>query len=432
MKHYGAVLTGDNNTVDGADSSILTVGTASSNNDAIIIHNEAPADATALKALTDFGLVIVPTSGVTVTSSQISHLLGADGREVALTDVGGGINSALTIPIVNAAGDAFVDSALTQTSTIDGAQTVTAGGNLVVGGNLQVDGTITTIESTTVDVADRYITLANTNLAGDKSDITGGIFVETDVVSGVATYFGIRVGADGAWEVTDAIGATTDDGTTGTWIDLGTAAGAITQITGANGITANVGSAAVTSGAVTLDVAITALPTGTSTVINSGGLSLDGTDGSQTLGIATGGITAGQLATGIGTARAGLGNGTTGQVLTTATNGGFIWATPAAGSVSKHANDYTVGSGAISIPATTHTLSTADTDYSVKVYEYATSAGQVTGSDVSSATHYNEVFPESVTIGRVTPGSGATVLGTVTITMPTTQNSNVFRVVIKS
>ena len=103
MKHYGALLTGANNTIDGGENSVLTVGA----NDAIIVatartQSDANLGATISdqEALDAAGLVIATANGAT-------HILGADGREVAISDIGGGSAHALfnptvhTIPILN-------------------------------------------------------------------------------------------------------------------------------------------------------------------------------------------------------------------------------------------------------------------------------------------------------------------------------------------
>ena len=103
MKHYGALLTGANNQLDGGENSVLTVGA----NDAFIITTPRTqsdtnygTSVTDQEALDADGLVILTGNGST-------HILGADGREVAISDIGGGGAHALfnetvhTIPILN-------------------------------------------------------------------------------------------------------------------------------------------------------------------------------------------------------------------------------------------------------------------------------------------------------------------------------------------
>ena len=224
MKHYGAVLSGDNNILDGGDSSILTIGTAASNDDAIVIHNEAPATATANKVIgTDNGLVLVPYNTITydaANNNAPSHILGADGREVAVSDLvmDFNYNSALTIPIANATADAYVDSALTQTSVADGTQTVTAGGNVIITGDLQVSGTTTTVDSTTVTLADRFLELGTTTTDFMPMDNSGGLLIVDQRASGVNGYGGFR------WNGTDSKFEWSSDTTTGAdgdWNDFG-------------------------------------------------------------------------------------------------------------------------------------------------------------------------------------------------------------------
>ena len=100
---------------------------------------------------------------------------------------------------------------------------ITLDEDVIITGNLQVSGSTTTVNSMTVDLADQYVTLANTDLTADHAAVAGGIFVEQTVAdtatTQVVTYAGIRVTTGGVWEITS--NATTDDGTTGTWSPLG-------------------------------------------------------------------------------------------------------------------------------------------------------------------------------------------------------------------
>ena len=84
MKHYGASLTGANNVVDGGEASVLTIGDASTHNDKIVIHNQNTASGSTDAAIASTtGLVIAPTAA----GRGATHVLGADGREVAITSL---------------------------------------------------------------------------------------------------------------------------------------------------------------------------------------------------------------------------------------------------------------------------------------------------------------------------------------------------------
>ena len=450
MKHFGAILSGDNNVVDGGDSSILTIGESTAaqgvanTQDSIVIYNVAGPTGATDKTTSSAGFVLVPSA----TGRGATHVIGADGREIAISTISGTFNpTAGTIPLAMDGSDAdtdpdsWADSALTQTGTST-SSTVTAAGNLTVNGNLQVLGTTTNINSTQVDIADAFITLADTDLPVSNttpvSNINGGILVETDRTSDgtteTKTYGGLRYNATtNQWEASSDTNATG----VGTWTPFGMAGASVTAIQGGDGVTVAttgmVDGLTASTNTPVASVAVTAAGISSSTVAG-GGLGIDAVtgNGNNTLGIAFGGITAGQFATAISTTRTGLANGTAGQVLQSQGNGGFSWG-DATGSVRKYGGNQTVVAGVISIPAATHGLSTTDTDYSVKIYEYQdTSGNQVTGSTLTAATRYNEIFPEAVTIGRLSAGTGTELLGTVTITLPTSQNSNIFRVVIKS
>ena len=86
MKHYGAVLTGDNNIIDGGESSILRVGDS---NDAFIIGTPNISGSTFDSNTSTWthptagGLSIESLNGET-------HVLGADGREIAVASIATG------------------------------------------------------------------------------------------------------------------------------------------------------------------------------------------------------------------------------------------------------------------------------------------------------------------------------------------------------
>ena len=453
MKHFGALLTGVNNTVDGGDTSVLTIGTAASNNDSIVIHNEAPVTATAVKIpTTDFGLTLVPYSTITFTGTNsdiISHVLGADGREVAVADLATAVNTNLFVPISN--GTAFVNSEISQSSTAAGDITITLGSSLndmvIISGGLQVNGTTTTVNSTTVNVADRFLQVGDTGTSTTATTaITGGLIVETsNDGSGTKAFGGIRYNGT-AWQVSSDPGADGLDAGA-TWTNLGVAGAGVEVVQGGSGISvAAPATAAATDGlmadtnnpVVRVELTTVGITDGTTTA--GGGLSRDGaTAATQTIGIATGGITAGQLATDIANTRAGLVNGTAGQVLTSQANGGFAWGN--AGTVAKFAGTFTGAAQLISIPTGTVGTSVANSshglsgsDFTVTVYEYLQngSTTQHSGSGDVAGLRISQIIPEGITIGRDSSGSGANLEGTVNIILPSTQNGNQLRVVIKS
>ena len=527
MKHFGAVLTGDNNIVDGGDSSILTIS-ASAGNDKIIIYNQNDAATASEYAGGVFtgdalisdtgptGFVIVPS----VAGRGATHVLGADGREVAITSLSTSVNTNLIIPVSN--GTSFVDSALSVSATgTANTVTVTAAGNMTIEGNLIVNGTRTVIHSADSFVSDRYfgtnhpvdgspyvnnqnggfvvvrtgnggtstfaaaatpgsLTINDATVAAGDTMVTfsanipaapttqGRVLVATSAAftTGTQTTFLIVTAgfgtteatfngpigtilpsvADGntvhfaqatitavadsltgagirfngtSWQAATSITNLTSSAmidSTGNWADLTTATSGVNSVNAGAGI-ANVGSAT----AVDIDIELTT---------NGGlGFSAGASDNASTLQLASGEILASYLnGDNSGTGFTALGNGTANQVLTSRGNGRFQWQ-DGLGTVTKYAATATVASGVITVAETTHGLGGAD--FHVSVYEYLTSAGaQHTGSGAVTNLRYNQVLPESITIGTHSGGGGALEEGTVTITLGTAQNSNQFRVVI--
>ena len=241
MKHFGAVLTGDNNIVDGNDSSNLTIGTSASNNDAIIIHNEAPKAAAANKIIpnaaaitagtADFGLVLVPYSTVTYTGANNvpSHLLGADGREVAVSDldIGASTNSVTgDIPVkgIDTDGETiFVNSIMKEIGTLNydatgdnatsstnsSATGIEIEGSLVISGstsNLTVQGDATVNGDLTIN-GDRFISHSQDTFVSDRyfetnhpvagsaysNNLTGGFVVVQTASPSTATTTAVAV-----------------------------------------------------------------------------------------------------------------------------------------------------------------------------------------------------------------------------------------------
>ena len=422
MKHFGAQLAGLNNQVDGGEDSLLLVGA----NDTLVIQTPNTTGGQTLDGSVA-GLVINSANGS-------SHVLGADGREIAISSLSTSVNTRLTIPIANAAADTFVDSALTQTDVSDGTQTVTAGGNVVITGDLQVNGTTTTVNSTTIDIADRYATYAHTDLTSDKAAIDGGMFVEHVVASGVATYAGIRVGADGVWEVTS--NATTDDGTTGTWTDLGLSTGGIQSVQG--GIGVEITTAGTKDGLTAsaqspvLSIDLRADEVSSSAATPGGGLTTVPAGASGELSIDFGGITAGNFATSIATTRTGLANGVAQQALVSEGNGGFTWAN--VGTVREFIARGTKATSTtfVSVPQATHGLAfsggaTTAEAFTVQVYEEQTNRI----SQILPEAIY--IFETAVSAGAANgvPGEGAAAVGDVFVEFGATAAALDYRIIIK-
>ena len=183
MKHYGALLSGANNQVDGGEVSILTVGSATTQDDKIIIYNENDGETSSEYSQTT-GDALITTAGpagfVIVPSAAgrgSTHVLGADGREVPISGIGGiGHNTAeYFVPALayNSQNDPhFVDSAIhskntpetivarfTETTITTASQggsalnissgngTVTVGARFIIGGTLDPVPTIYTVTS---------------------------------------------------------------------------------------------------------------------------------------------------------------------------------------------------------------------------------------------------------------------------------------------
>lgn len=410
MKHFGAVLTGDANIVDGGESSILTIGSDALNNDTIVIHNDntttGMTDASSDGSVA--GLVIVPSTA----GRGATHILGADGREVAITSVGGGINDNLIVPI--STGTTFVNSRISQSITAaTGDATITIGGGttsdtVIVRGDLQVTGTTTTVDSTTVTVADRFINLGTTAATTTTSDLTGGIIVETDNDgAGVKSYGGLRYnGATNTWQVSSApleTGLAADSA----WSDLGVAGAGVQTVVGGAGISVN----ATDANNPIVSTAITPLGTG-----GTGGLALVGTGAAATLSIAAEGITEQHLHS--------TNTGGVGQLLSlqNATTGEFEWVTGNTGTVQKYVHTGTKAAGDTGIEITNATHMLAGQDYTVICYELIVDAVGANGG-------YQQFIPESVLIQD---GTGTGTAGNVIITTGATTENLSYKIVIKS
>ena len=137
------------------------------------------ADSAAISDLTDGRVVLAGTSGELEDSGNLTF----NGSQLGVT---GTVNASSTVT-----GSAFhtgaEGSAIRVTSdTISGPATITldpAGvgdntGKVVIAGDFQVDGTTTTVNSTTVEVTDKNILIAN-GAANDAAANGGGITIES-------------------------------------------------------------------------------------------------------------------------------------------------------------------------------------------------------------------------------------------------------------
>ena len=392
-----------------------------------------------------------PAAGLVIDSLRgATHILGADGREVAITDVGGGINSASTIPVVNADGDAFVDSPIVQTTfganndddvlmigTSSKECDVTIHGNL----NILGAGTHTTIHSQDTSVVDRYFEINHpaSNNQAYTDDQTGGLIIVQTGTAGTPgtsdTGAGIRFNpTDDRFEfnvnITDLSTAATIDSATG-WTGFGT----LTGINAGAGIAISTtgGTPAATVAAPRLDLALTTSAAGVGetspgagdAVNPTGGLAFSPTPGTDasTVGLAQSGIYEQFLATS-GAA------GTAGQFLSLADaeTGEFQWASPA-GNVRKITHALTAagrnGQNFYEIDTTTANSQVSGTDLginlNVQVYETITIADPAQADPGDGSTDISvssQIIPETihVTATAVFIGVPTGIIGTVVIT----------------
>ena len=385
MKHYGAVLSGDNNILDGGDSSILTIGTSSSNNDSIVIYNAAPATATANKVIgTDFGLTLVPYNTITYTGANNvpSHVLGADGREVAVADLSTpqDFNTRGVIPVASDStdgftgsgdGDQYIDSAISQTGA-GSSSTIT------IAGNLQVSGTTTTVDSTTVTLADKFLELGTASADFSAMKDSGGLLIVGSRTSGTNAYGGFR------WNEDDTKFEWSSDTTTGadgTWNDFGS----IDSVAAGAGIEIDV--TAPRAPKVIVDIEALDVTAG------QGGLALDKSDDTAKLKIADEGIGEHNLAV--------TNAGTPGQVLSRTATNQFTWVDQSGGFAQKQVFTGSKSATATiaipfattAVPNTSHSLGA---DIQVQCFE------SVTGG-------FSQFIPESIVIaadGSVTITAG--------------------------
>ena len=503
MKHYGALLTGANNTV-AEDSSILTIGNGRAeqlvpaSQDTVVIYNiEGPTGATD-KAITAAGLVIVPSAA----GRGETHVLGADGREIAIAGNFGSINdNTAAVPVkgidgsgspifvnsiiteVNAGGlnyDATADDADTGTNSnatgisVAGNIATTGGGDLTVSGDVTITGVLRANggtqlnHTTTAEVSDQYVEL-NSPVDGENygANQPGGLAVVRTVTTTGAgasqthvaeTGGGLRFHPDPAgdgseaarWEFNTQIADMSSNAAINgdsNWEPF--ASGTLTGIGIGQGISVATTGAAIDG----------VTPSAAEPVIS---LNLTG-DGTLTTGVARGGLTftnpTGAENTTVGIAANGInepmlqvsnaGDSTTDGYLLAYDhdNTAFTWVMPGGtGSVNKWARNFQVGStGVITVTAgTAGTPSNTEhgftgSDFSVIVYEHLNNAGAklevapgAGDNAITGSVRLNQVIPESVTVGTSTTETGASALGTVTVTLPTTEEDASYRVVIKS
>ena len=176
--------------------------------------------------------------------------------------------------------------------------------NLTVTGDLTVQGTTTTIDSTTIDVADKNITLGNVTTPTDTTADNGGITLK------------------GATDKTFEWRNATDSWTSSEHINL--VSGRVLKIGGVNTVTAtSLGSAVVSSSLTSVGTIATGVWNGTEIGVAYGGTGLTGTPAN------------GQLA---------IGNGT-GYTLATLTAGSNVTITEGSGSITIAAAAAAVSAG---------------------------------------------------------------------------------------
>ena len=162
-------------TFDGADNLVDVTGTPSNN------QVGTWTDANTMQG----------ESNLTFDSTD---LVVAGGGKVAFRDNGGEYIYSVSDNVLGLAAGSEID--LTAT-TIDINGLVDISGNLTVGGNLDVNGTVTTIDSTNLRVADRFIYASSGSTSGD-----GGLIIGTGA-AGLGTAIGYDDSAS-RWALTKA------------------------------------------------------------------------------------------------------------------------------------------------------------------------------------------------------------------------------------
>ncbi len=416
MKHFGAVLTGDANIVDGGESSILRVGAASGTHDDVIIINNNNATTGTTDAASDgtvHGLVLIPSA----TGRGDTHVLGADGREVAIADLSTSqsFTAVGSIPVANdsatAAGtftgtaDQYIASAITQ---IGSGSTST----ITVAGNLQVSGTTTTVDSTIVTIADRFLELGTASADFAAAVASGGLLITDQRVGGVNGYGGFRWnGVNSVFEFS----ADTTNGTDGNWTAFGASGAGVQSVVGGAGIAVDATTDANNP------VASVSANTNHFAFRNAADTAAD-TGDTGVLTLADAGILEPKLNVVADSTNSGTATPASGQVLAynSAGDGTFTWVTPAGGTVGKSIQAFNkpLGDTSITISQATHAIPAgidgANLPYTVQVYEFV--------NDLNAAGGLNQIIPESIVIAAN---------GNITITFGATTAALLGRVIIK-
>ena len=255
------------------DSSIIEVGTfvtptttAGAVNGAVTTGSMAVIDGIASGDRAGFHTRF--SSGVASTTIDI----GGTRYDGTLTSTDSGATATFTLASGTFTGsNELADNAIVTLPLVAGSRTVTGlrlgavtttatRRSLEVTGDLTVRGTTTTVNSTTVDVADRYLSLGTTGTTSSGAAVAevnsdGGLIVEassTDDGSAIAkTYGGLRYnGEDNVWEVSSDPGS---DGLAAgaTWTPLSTAGGttnkAVLNVSSANALTGEFDGTAITT-----------------------------------------------------------------------------------------------------------------------------------------------------------------------------------------
>jgi hypothetical protein len=213
-------LTGDGTaSVTGIDgtankSAAFTLATVNSN-----VGQFGSATAIPIVTVNAKGLVTAITTASIATALSISGGTGSDtvslltdtlvfegGTGVATTVTDNKVSFAIGQPVATTSNVTFND--ITTTGTLYSnditAANVTVDGNAIITGNLTVQGTTTTVNSTTVSVGDKNLSLAKDATTAAEAD-GGGITVVGPAVAATLTY----TAADDRWNLNKNLNVTT-------------------------------------------------------------------------------------------------------------------------------------------------------------------------------------------------------------------------------
>lgn len=221
---------------------------------------------------------VIVNSSISVGNSTVNSVINSTSLTTKILSVG---NTTITgfanITTTLAAGNTTITGFLNVSSTAN-VQTLNVSGDATISGNLAVNGTLTTINTTNLNITDPLIRLANSNLTTDIVDIGSfGSFGNSTVTQ----YTGIFRDASDSGIYKVFTGAIPVPGTTVDTANVNFAYGTIqaflkTGGTDAGGLIANATTIAITANA-TLNVAITANTLTLSTALagTSGGTGLN-------------------------------------------------------------------------------------------------------------------------------------------------------------